>query len=530
MHRHITGDSNPDKPCDFTCRRFLPLRHPLSATAASLYIVLSLWINVAASSPDSTKHWVGTWACAPYKTQAANKPPTSFDEKTLRQIVRVSIGGDTLRVKFSNITCSQPVIMRSVNIAASPDGTKSAVTASTITMLTFNGDSSVTINAKSEVYSDPVAFDLKPSMRVAITIYYGQCKSTDDMTFHYGSRTNSYYISGDKTASVDFGGSTPIERWFTICGIDVLAPKTAVAVAAIGNSITDGSTLSGGLQNRWTDMFSEALLKDTATDQVGVLNLGIGATLVTSASNGADAGTVRFKHDVLEQAGVHWVIIFYGVNDICSANKAPNEVINGIKQMINQTRAKDTTIKVYGATITPFNGNTYYSSGHESARQNFNNWIRTDTSLDGFIDFDKTVRNPNDATRFQQSLQSDWLHPNAAGHKVMGEYIDRNMFIPPPPVRVIDAAVTSGRAAKGLSATFVNHNTAVAFDLPEESFVSLKVYSIPGKEIAELAGRQFTSGRHTIAVGRGNLAKGMYVYSFKAGRCLVGLKMNFPGY
>ncbi|MBN1757536.1 MAG: hypothetical protein JW863_04425 [Chitinispirillaceae bacterium] len=519
MHRYlIKSDGALKASCSLG-------NHPTAA--AALCMVVSLWNSSAASDRNSMKHWVGSWACAPYNTTNQNNPRFDFDDKTLRQIVRVSIGGDTVRVKFSNITCSQPVIMKSVSIAASPDGTKSAVSGSTITKLTFEGDSSVTINAKSEVYSDPVAFGLEPGMRVAISIYYGQCRGTDDMTFHYGSRTNSYYVSGNKTASVDFSGASTIERWFTICGIDVLAPKSAVSVAVIGNSITDGSTLTGGLQNRWTDRFSEALLKDTATDEVGVLNLGIGATLVTSPSNGADAGVVRFGHDILGQAGVHWVIIFYGVNDL-AGGKSANDVINGFTTMVTATHARDTGIKVYGATITPFQGysNTSYTS-KESVRREVNNWIRSNDVYDGFIDFDKAVQNPNDTTRFQQTLQSDWLHPNAEGHKVMGEYIDRKMFTPPPPVGVIDAHNASDRTADILSVTLVNGTTAVAFELPDESFVSLKVYSILGKEIAECAGRKFPAGRQTLSVGSGNRAKGMYVYSLKAGTfCISRIVMH----
>ncbi len=396
----------------------------------SFVIILLLFYdsNISASSD---KHWVGTWACAPYRAESNLPPSPGLSNNTLRQIVRVSIGGDTVRVKFSNITCATPVTIKAANIARSPDGTKSPVDASTITELKFDGNSTVTINSKSEIYSDPAAFKLTPNMRLAITIYYGQCQSSADMTFHYGSRTDSYLLQGDKTSSADFSGAAKVERWYTISAVEVWAPNTASAVAVIGNSITDGYGLSGGLQNRWTDAFSERLLANEATKEVGVLNLGIGATNVTSASNGAQSGVDRYKHDILEQSGVRWVIIFYGVNDI-NGGKTANDIINGFKKMISDTRQKDTSIKVYGATITPFNGHSYYTADHEKVRSQVNSWIRTPGNFDGCLDFDKAIRNPNDTTKLQAAYSNDWLHPNAAGYKALGESIDLKMFTPPP--------------------------------------------------------------------------------------------------
>ncbi len=491
-------------------------------------LVVGLWNSAIAAGTDSTKHWVGTWAAAPYKTtsDAKNKPPSALDDKTLRQIVRVSIGGDTVRVKFSNITCTTPVIMKSVTIAASPDGTKSAVTASTITKLTFKGDSTVTIDAKSEVYSDPVAFNLQPSMRVAITIYYGQCKTPDDMTFHYGSRTNSYFVNGNKVASADLSGSQTIERWYTICGIDVLAPKSAFAVAAIGNSITDGASLSGGLQNRWTDRFSERLLANEATKAVGVLNLGIGATLVTAEGNGAASGVDRFAHDVLGQSGLHWVIILYGVNDI-NAGKSASVIFNGIKQMADAAHAKDTSIKVYGGTVTPNSGKL------ETVRSQINDMIRTSTDLDGFIDFAKALQDPSNPSKMLPAYEGSWndgLHPGPAGHDAMGKCIDLKLFECEGacPVKKTEVEEHNGYKLGGINSNHLNNHATVAFEIPRETFVSLKMYSMLGKEIAELAGRNFTSGKHTVEFDCRNCAQGMYVCSIQADKFSASRKMVFP--
>ena len=363
--------------------------------------------------------WVATWSTAPYAAENNTPPSPYLANNTLRQIVRVSIGGDTLRVKFSNRTCSTPVTMNSVNIAVSTDASKSLIETSTKKQLTFNGKTSVTMNAYSEVTSDPLAFPLTPSTHLAITIYYGQCETSSDMTFHYGSRTNSYILAGDQTASADFSGAKKVERWYNLSSIDVLAPRESAAVAVLGNSITDGYGIHDG-KNKWPDTFSEKLLDNPATSHVSVLNLGIGATLVTTS------GVSRFQQDILAQAGLRWIVIFYGVNDI-GADKSAADVINAFRTLISQAHAQN--IRIYGATITPFKGHSYYSAARETVRIEVNEWIRTPGNFDKCIDFDEAIRNPSDAEKLQAAYSNDWLHPNAAGYKLLGESVDINLFL-----------------------------------------------------------------------------------------------------
>jgi lysophospholipase L1-like esterase len=471
-------------------------------------------VSLSAQSSAASKHWVGTWAAAPYNTNnSENQPPMALSNNTLRQIIRVSIGSDTLRIKFSNYTFNEAITLNKVTIAVSPNAAKSAITTSTLKELQFDGKPNVTINAKGEVYSDPVAFDLQPGMLLAITTYYGQCKSSTSMTFHYGSRTNSYIVAGDKTTAADFTGASVKECWYTISAVDVLAPATAAAVAVIGNSITDGYGVHDGPPNKWTDFFSQKLLANDATKQVGVLNLGIGATLVTASGNGAASGVDRFEHDILGQAGVHWVIIFYGVNDI-GGNVSATNIINGLKKMVSLTRAKDASIRIYGATITPFNGNSYYSSSHEQARKDVNSWIRTDKSLDGVLDFDKVLQNPSDPSRLQTQYNNDWLHPSAAGYKALGESIDPELFKPPvvaiKPARMTIAPVTAS------SMCIVNGKAIVVFTLQSAGSVALKVSTLTGKVVAAVNQRATAAGAQAIELDSRGWSKGTYVYSIEA--------------
>ncbi len=383
-------------------------------------VLLFLFLLMGSARVSFGEKWIGTWGCAPYAA-ANNTPPSPFlENNSLRQIVRVSIGGDTLRIRFSNITSSSPVSLNAVTLAVLAEIGGSAIDASTLKPVTFNGNASYTMEAYSDVVSDPLAFPLSPGAHLAITIHYGACRTAADMTHHYGSRTDSYILVGDQTQNTAFAGATRIERWYHLNTIEVLAPEEAGAVVALGNSITDGYGLHGGLNNRWTDKFSEKLLANPATSLVSVVNMGIGATWLTTS------GMERFRQDVLEQNALRWIIVFYGVNDIGGGASA-STLINAFKSMIAQAHAEN--IRIYGATITPFKGSGYYSAAHEAVRTEVNEWIRTPGHFDQCLDFDQIIRDPSDPEKLQEAYSNDWLHPNAAGYQLLGESIDLNLFL-----------------------------------------------------------------------------------------------------
>jgi lysophospholipase L1-like esterase len=384
-----------------------------------------------AGTSAGAKKWVGTWSTAPQRVEPGNMPPSpGLTNNSLRQVVRVSIGGDTLRARFSNEFSTSAVTMKSVQIAVSTGA--GTINLATNKELEFSGSSGVTLNAGTAVTSDPIAFTLTPRMDVALTIYFGQTSAT--VTGHPGSRTTSYILAGNKTTSTDFTGAVTTDHWYTINAIDVLAPSTAACVAILGNSITDGRGSITNLQNRWTDVLSESLLKDSRTQEVGVLNLGIGGNSVLSGGLGP-TGVLRYDRDILSQSGVRWAIIVEGVNDIGGVNSAAgattiaNNLIAAYRQMIVNARARN--IRIYGGTIMPFNGNSYYNQYSESCRNTVNQWIRTGGKYDGCIDFDRVMRNPQDTTRLVSTYQNDGLHPDAAGYKTMGESIDLNLFAAP---------------------------------------------------------------------------------------------------
>ncbi len=347
--------------------------------------------------PALSKVWVGTWSTAPQLVEPRNMPPApGLSNNTLRQVVCVSIGGDSLQVRFSNEFSTSPVTMKAVQIAISKGG--STIDASTTKELKFQGKPEVTMDPGIAITSDPVLFHLKPRMQVAITIYFGQ--TSPDVTGHPGSRTTSYLLAGDNISAVNFADAVKTDHWYIINGIDVKAPNTAAAVAILGNSITDGRGSGTNKQDRWPDILAERLLKNASTEHIAVLNMGIGGNCVLKPCLGP-SGLDRFDRDIIKQHGVRWLIIMEGINDIggtpdsASASRVADDLIAAYEQMIDKAHAHG--IRVYGATLTPIKKSFYYTDYHEAARETVNKWIRNSGRFDAVIDFDKVMENPQES-------------------------------------------------------------------------------------------------------------------------------------
>ena len=388
-------------------------------------LLVFLMMFCTLSTYSLAQNWVGTWATAPQTVVRSFMPYNNcMTNRSVRQVVKVSIGGDVIRLKLSNIYSMQPVEIRSIYIAHAKDS--SDIDAKTAQYFKFGNSYKTVIPAGKQIVSNALKFKLRNLERVAITINY--TSAPEIPTVHMGSRTTSYIMKGVTNAHSNFAKAFRENHWYNISGIDVYTMSNNMsAIAIIGNSITDGKCSTDNAQNRWPDVMSEMLqLKHKITNQ-GVLNLGIGNNRVTVPGGFGALAKERFDRDILMQSGVKKVVIFEGVNDIGAARSGSSEtvarqIIESIQGMVKKAKARK--MKVYLGTITPFKGAGYYTHFHEAARLYVNDWIRSQAkNVDGILDFAKQLQDPNDDRRMKREYASnDWLHPNPTGYKVMGIY------------------------------------------------------------------------------------------------------------
>jgi lysophospholipase L1-like esterase len=389
------------------------------------FVLLILSLSCASCVASAKECWIGTWVSGQQLTEPRNLPPApGLSNNTLRQVVHVTLGGNKLRVQFSNEYGSSPVTIKAAHLAVSKGG--SAIDPATDKALTFKGASSITIQAKEAVYSDTIDFNVAPLSNLAVSIYFGETSA--DVTGHPGSRTTSYIQTGDAVTAADMESAAKTDHWYILSGIDLWLDDSYACVVTLGDSIADGRGSTTNANNRWPDNLARRLQANPNTAKIGVLNQGIGGNAVVSGGLGPTA-LKRFEHDVLGQNGVRWLIILEGVNDIGGSHsqKVATDLIAAFEQFIDKAHAHN--ILVYGATITPFGESFYDSNDHEAARQTVNKWIRNSGKFDAVIDLDATLRDPANPTKLLPVYDTgDHLHPNVAGHQKIAEAIDLDLF------------------------------------------------------------------------------------------------------
>lgn len=398
----------------------------------SAWIAAGLVLALALPAQAESQRWVAAWSSAQLAPDAKNSlAPEDYPNATLRQVVRVSIGGDTLRVKLSNLFGTQPLTINAARIAVSAAPATARIDPATDRPLTFSASARVIIPAGGETWSDPVKLKVEPLAHLAISLHYPAAPTVQ--TGHPGSRATSYVLTGDHTAATDLPGAKTADRWFQIAGVDVGSEK-ASAIVAFGDSITDGYGVQPNTNLRWTD----GLIERLKGRNIAVLNLGIGGNRVLADGLGP-SGVSRFDRDVLSQSGVTHVVILEGVNDLGVLNRDQSQdaaanarmaqdLIKAYAGMVAKARAKG--IKAIGATILPYSGSAYYHppAEAEAARQTINAWIRAPGNFDAVIDWDAVLRDPARPTYLLTAYDNDGLHPNMAGYKAMADAIPLSLF------------------------------------------------------------------------------------------------------
>lgn len=391
-------------------------------------------------------HWVDTWVSMPQLTETSNLPPAPFTgtnmefaDSTLRQTVHISVGGQFFRLRISNAFGGAALPITAVSIALPAGGAAgvSAIQPGSVREVTFDGSPSITIPNGSQAVSDPLDYPLPALSNLTVNLYLAQGQASNSITSHPGSRTTTYMVNGDHHDDADLPGAASVAHWYFISGVEAWSrPDTAGAVM-LGDSITDGRGSTTNANNRWPDLLLSRLQANDDTSDVAILNQAAGGNRILNDGLGPNA-IGRLDRDVLAQSGIKWLLVFEGVNDIgtaaadgASQQQVTSDVIDAYQQII--TRAHAMGIKVYGATITPFGGNTGYDDPaglREASRQAVNTWIRTSGKFDAVVDFDKTVRDPANPRDILPAYDvGDHLHMNPTGYQAMADSVPAWLFI-----------------------------------------------------------------------------------------------------
>lgn len=365
--------------------------------------------------------WAGAWGASPNPPPAAAK---AFENQTVRQVVRLSTGGSQIRIRFTNEYGDKPLDIGAATVSlADADGKPTGATLD----ITFNGAKAVAIPPKAPMLSDPIALDVKALDSLSISLFLPT--ATGPCTCHFaGTATAFVSAPGNFTTAAFEPASTFTNRAFlSAVEVSVASPRTIVT---FGDSITDGTASTVNANKRWPDVLAERL--NAAGAPRGISNQAIAGNRVLSYGMQifGESALSRFDRDVMSVPNANWIVVLEGINDIGMGAATPpsaDTMINGYKQIIARAHAKG--IKVYGATLLPYEGARYFHENGEVVRQAVNSWIRTSGAYDGVIDFDAAMRDPASPRKMKADLQSgDWLHPNDAGYKVMGEAVDLALF------------------------------------------------------------------------------------------------------
>jgi lysophospholipase L1-like esterase len=404
-------------------------------------VAAALEVQVCAENQSNPDHWVSAWSTAVHAPLPFPGLPPSpvFDNQTIRMVVRPTIGGDRVRIRFSNAFGSTALRIGAAHVALSSKA--SAIFADSDRALTFGGRPSVTIPPGAPVLSDPVDLKVLPLSEIAVSVYLPE--KAPSSSVHFWAQHDTYISeAGDFTSKQDIPNATIKTSWYWLADLEVWAPPQIAATVTLGDSITDGVGAKQGDYSDWPDLVADRLAKAKGGPSLSVVNEGIGGNRILHDGAGVSA-LARFDRDVLAQPGVANLIVLESINDIGWPHMKPRlpngtvlkdlpfthevvsaeDLIMGLRQIID--RAHQHGIRVFGATLTPYQGADYYSDDGEATREALNQWIRSSGAFDGVFDFDAAVRDPNHPAQFRESHHSgDHLHPSAVGYKAMADAVD----------------------------------------------------------------------------------------------------------
>jgi lysophospholipase L1-like esterase len=411
-----------------TCTR----RKLLAACATA--ILISGWLVSGCAPLDKRpvqSQWIDAWAVSflPTLRNGALDPVPTFDAQTLRVVVYSKLAGSQARIKLTNRFQPSPLVIGSARIALRDGPRGGAIVAASDRAVTFGGQTAVTLAPGEERWSDPVALDVPQHGDVAISLFLPASNYTPAAVHGTGSKTSYLSAPGDHTRAVVMpprAGRDTTASVFFVAGLQVVAPEQTRVIVAFGDSITDGAASEVDTNTSWPDVLSQRLPALRDGSPVSVINMGIGSNRLVASDKAGPSGVKRFADDVLARPNVRHLIVLEGINDISYEHATPEQLIAAYQDLIARAHAQG--IKVYGGTLLPIQKSVKESPQNEATRQAVNDWIRNAGAFDAVIDFEKVVRDPANPLAIRADLTTDYVHPNSAGYRLMGESIDLRLF------------------------------------------------------------------------------------------------------
>ena len=407
-----------------------------SLRGALALLAMTAFCAAASAQPPGARSWIGSWGASPLPPTlvAAPRAPLSarFNGQTLRQVVRLSAGGQAVRLRLSNEFGAQPLTVGAAHVALSA-GPGGAIVPGSDRMVTFSHSPSAEIAPGAPLVSDPVTITVPPLASLVVSLYLPT--DTGPCTCHQtGAQTGFVSTPGDFTAAAQFpAASTFVYRAF-LTGVDVLAPAGSRTLVAFGDSLTDGAVSTPDGNHRWPDRLAERL-----QGSWGVVNAGISGNRLLADGTGP-SGLARFDRDVLATPGVSAVVLMLSTNDLGVGYGPPapgrtpparpptlQDLQAADRQLIARAHGKG--VRILAATIPPFEGAAYWSPEGDAVRQALNAWIRTGREFDGVLDFDAAWRDPSHPARIKPGLNApDHLHGSDAGYAALGDAVDLRLL------------------------------------------------------------------------------------------------------
>jgi lysophospholipase L1-like esterase len=405
----------------------------------AIWLLLSV-PELVGASPNA---WIATWATSPQSgTPNPREPLLNIDNQTVRERVRVSIGGSQIRLRFSNEFGSSPLLIGAATVAIPTDAP--GIKEESIQNVTFEGHNSITIPAVAPVLSDPIKFPVTLGAEISISIYFPKRVTTPTLhAFAFKHAVVSQH--GDFSHAEKIDPAAVSTASISVTAVLVPGQPSERLIVAFGDSITDGDGSTVDADNNWPSNLIRRAAKTPKASKFAVVNEGIvGNRLLRDDDIFGVSALARFDRDALVLPGVTHIVLLEGLNDVgfpgakmdgqylADPAEMPSvqDITDAYRQLISRAHARG--VKLIGATITPCEGADipgYHSERKEATRQAVNKWIRTSRAFDDVIDFDAVVRDPDHPSRLLPRFASkDHLHPNDDGYKAMADSIDLNLF------------------------------------------------------------------------------------------------------